>query len=56
MAKYTSKYINVDNINMPALLDMFASIIEEEWKPTYLQTNIGTFIPYFCMIIAPRQL
>ncbi|BDS10885.1 hypothetical protein [Aureispira anguillae] len=56
VAKYTSKYINVDNINMPALLDMFASIIEEEWKPTYLQTNIGTFIPYFLHDYSPKTI
>lgn len=46
VAKYCFDYIeNLEN-KIESILECLKNIIDEEWKPTYLQSNIGTMIPY----------
>lgn len=46
VASYCFDYMNNKTENAGNLLKLFAEIIGQEWKPTYLQVNIGTLIPY----------
>lgn len=41
LVKYISKTYNVDDI-----LRLFSELLKNEWKPTYLQSNLGTIIPF----------
>lgn len=45
VARYCFNYVvNFEN-NSNSLIEIFKAIISEEWKPSYLQQNIGTLIP-----------
>ncbi|MCZ8070304.1 MAG: NACHT domain-containing protein [Cytophagales bacterium] len=46
VAKYCFDYIQHLEDKIESILAAFKSIIDSEWKPTYLQSNIGTMIPY----------
>ena len=46
VAMYCINYVNDLNNNIQNIIDAFKSIINSEWKPTYLQLNIGTLFPF----------
>lgn len=46
VAMYCFNYVNDLNSNVQKIIDAFKKIINEEWKPTYLQLNIGTLFPF----------
>ena len=45
VAMYCFNYVNDLNKNSSKIIESFKKLINEEWKPTYLQFNIGTLIP-----------
>lgn len=55
VAYYTFDKLNKSSINVPNILTAFKQIILEEWKPTYLQSNIGTLIPYLLNNYTPTK-
>lgn len=55
IAQYASKQTNSQELNVLSILNIFQKIINEEWKPTYLQTNIGTLIPYLLNEFKPKK-
>lgn len=46
VAMYCFKYVNNLNSNIQKILAYFKSMLDAEWKPTYLQLNIGTLLPF----------
>lgn len=44
VARYCTK--RVESANIPGLINRFNKLVSDEWKPTYLQANIGTLIPF----------
>ena len=48
VAKYASAMLNRDLLFIDNIGNLMNKLIAREWKPTYLQTNIGTLLP--CMI------
>ena len=48
VATYCFKYIQDRVTNANVIINSFCEIVNKEWKPTYLQTNIGTLIPFLC--------
>lgn len=46
VAMYCFNYVKDLNTNAQKLMEVFKSMINAEWKPTYLQLNIGTLIPF----------
>jgi hypothetical protein len=46
VATYCFNYITDRENNAEKIIDCFVDIVNKEWKPTYLQTNIGTLIPF----------
>ena len=46
VAKFCFDYIPDLNSKVGLIISFFRDIINEEWKPTYLQSNIGTLIPF----------
>ncbi|MCP4113080.1 MAG: NACHT domain-containing protein [Desulfobacteraceae bacterium] len=46
VAKYASSMIEKKPSVVGIILKNFEETVNNEWKPTYLQTNIGTIIPY----------
>jgi hypothetical protein len=44
VARYCSKRVDCKNIDQ--LISKFNKMVLDEWKPTYLQANIGTLIPF----------
>lgn len=46
VAMYCFNYVIDLNENVQSILNAFKELIDKEWKPTYLQMNIGTLIPY----------
>ena len=46
LALYTFANSTLENPDVPNLLSLFEEIVEEEWRPTHLQTNVGTLLPF----------
>ncbi len=46
MAKYASSMIEKKPSFVEKVLENFEQMVNNEWRPTYIQTNIGTIIPY----------
>jgi hypothetical protein len=46
VAMYCINYISKLEENVQHIIEVFKKIINEEWKPTYLQLNIGTLFPF----------
>ncbi|MBI3512168.1 MAG: hypothetical protein HY064_16030 [Bacteroidetes bacterium] len=46
VAMYCINYITELENNVQLIIEVFKKIINEEWKPTYLQLNIGTLFPF----------
>ncbi|HAQ20069.1 MAG TPA: hypothetical protein DCR40_12695 [Prolixibacteraceae bacterium] len=46
VAMYCFNYIIDLNKNIQKLIEYFKAMIDSEWKPTYLQLNIGTLFPF----------
>lgn len=46
VAQFASSYLSKSVSVVQQYLKLFASIVEEEWKPTYLQLNVGTLVPF----------
>jgi hypothetical protein len=46
VATYCFNYISDKQKNAEKIISSFLEIVNKEWKPTYLQTNIGTLIPF----------
>jgi len=46
VAMYCFNYIDELHRNVSKIIGIFRQIINEEWKPTYLQLNIGTLFPF----------
>jgi hypothetical protein len=44
VARYCTKRVECKNIE--ELIKRFNKLVSDEWKPTYLQSNIGTLIPF----------
>lgn len=44
VARYCTKRVECANIE--GLIGRFNKLVSDEWKPTYLQANIGTLIPF----------
>lgn len=44
VARYCTKRVECQDIE--ALIQKFNKLVSDEWKPTYLQANIGTLIPF----------
>jgi len=45
VARYCFNYVDNLEEQSNSLIQIFKSILSEEWKPSYLQQNIGTLIP-----------
>src|SRR5262249_51809542 len=45
-AKYVCALIERDETLVRTAVEQLSSMVEREWKPTHLQTNIGTLIPF----------
>lgn len=56
VAMYSFNYVNNLNENVKSLLIAFKELIDKEWKPTYLQMNIGTLIPYMIDKISSEEI
>jgi hypothetical protein len=56
VATYCFNYIADRENNAEKIIDGFVEIINKEWKPTYLQTNIGTLIPFLLSDLNNPQL
>jgi len=46
VAMYCFNYVDDLNNNVQKILGYFKAILDAEWKPTYLQLNIGTLLPF----------
>ena len=46
VAKYTASRVEKTPSNIRDIIHTLESLAEKEWKPTYLNTNIGTILPY----------
>lgn len=46
LALYTCSNTKLNNSDVPKILEIFKSLIDNEWRPTFLQTNIGTLVPF----------
>lgn len=46
LALYTFANTELENGDVQNILDIFSILIKNEWRPTYLQNNVGTLIPY----------
>lgn len=46
VAKYTSSMIKKEPSFIKNVLIKLEEMVNSEWRPTYLQTNVGTIIPY----------
>lgn len=46
LALYTFANTKLTNGDVQNILNMFEKLVSKEWRPTFLQTNIGTLIPY----------
>lgn len=46
VAMFCSNYISELNTNIQEIITAFKKMVEEEYKPTYLQMNIGTLFPF----------
>lgn len=46
VAMYACKYIEKNEQSVRNILERFRDILREEWKPTFLQLNIGTIVPF----------
>jgi hypothetical protein len=46
VATYCFNYVTNKEQNAEQIIHSFIEIVNKEWKPTYLQTNIGTLIPF----------
>ncbi len=46
VAQYAFNTLNQYELDVHVIVEKLSSIVSEEWKPTYLQTNVGTLIPY----------
>lgn len=53
VARYCSKRVDCNNIDQ--LISKFNKIVLTEWKPTYLQANIGTLIPFILDDYQPTE-
>lgn len=56
VAQYAFKYIDTSNINLVEnIVLVFEKMLIQEWKPTYLQTNVGTLLPYLLNQFEPNK-
>lgn len=46
LALYTFSNTELDNNEVQPLIELLESLVEREWKPTFLSINIGTIIPF----------
>ena len=46
VATYCFNYVNDKNNTLVCILNAFTKMVNDEWKPTYLQINVGTLIPF----------
>lgn len=46
VAMYCFNYVDELNNNVQKILGYFKAMLDAEWKPTYLQLNIGTLLPF----------
>lgn len=46
VAMYCFNYVDDLNENVQKILGYFKAMLDAEWKPTYLQLNIGTLLPF----------
>lgn len=46
LALYTFTNSILENKDLKGLLKIFEELVSKEWKPTFLQANVGTLIPY----------
>lgn len=46
VAMYCFNYVIDLNTNVQKILGYFKAMLDAEWKPTYLQLNIGTLLPF----------
>src|SRR5262249_44351871 len=45
-AKYVCALIDRDPLFVRAAIGRLSSLVEREWRPTYLQSNVGTLVPF----------
>lgn len=46
LALYTFANTKLENKDVSMVLDILSELVKKEWRPTYLQNNVGTLIPY----------
>lgn len=46
VAMYCFNYVDDLSNNVKKILEYFKAMLDAEWKPTYLQLNIGTLLPF----------
>lgn len=56
VATYCFNYLVDKERNAEQIISSFVKIVNSEWKPTYLQTNIGTLIPFLLNDLNNSQL
>jgi len=45
-ARYVCGMLDVSNASASSIAGALAALARNEWKPTYLQTNVGTLLPF----------
>lgn len=46
VARYSSAIIDKQQFSIRRILDALAELVAKEWRPTFLQTNVGTLVPF----------
>lgn len=55
VAMYCFNYVNDLDNNIHKIIKGFKTMVNSEWKPTYLQINIGTLFPFMVDKIESRE-
>src|SRR5438128_244154 len=46
VARFSAGLLDEKVVSVQQILSSLASLVTEEWRPTFLQTNVGTLVPY----------
>lgn len=53
VAKYSTAIIDKQQFPVRDILEKLAGLVSKEWRPTFLQTNVGTLVPFLLSGFAP---
>jgi hypothetical protein len=55
VARYACVVLNRDSISRNDILQLFTKALKEEWRPTFLQGNIGILVPQLLAVLEPTD-